>query len=104
MPLPEKKSQIISLADASKLTANYRTSPTRGPITAGGFWNETIQGIIAQPGCVAVRFYYAQKNDGSPALVLCGVDASGIDLTAGVLGDDFFPCPPYCGAPNSLNS
>lgn len=104
MPLPDKKSQTISLPDASKLTANYRKSASKGPVSAGGFWKEAIQGITDQTACVAVRFYYAQKDDGSPALVLVGVDANGNDLTSGVMGDDFFPCPPFCSAPNPLNS
>ncbi len=104
MSLPEKKDQTVTLDNASKLTASYRKANPGSAIKAAGFWRESVQKILDQPGCVALRAYFGQNPDGSPALVLVGVDQKGDDLTAGVLSDEHFPCPPFCAAPNPLNS
>ena len=72
MSLPEKKDQTITLDKASTLTANYRTSNPPSAIKAAGFWNESVQQILDQPGCVALRMYFGKNTDGSIALVLVG--------------------------------
>jgi len=104
MSLPEKKDQTITLDAASKLTANYRRVVPPATVIAAGFWKETVEKIIDQTGCVALRVYYGRTADGSPTPVLVAVNENGDDITAGVLGDENFPCPPFCGAPNPLNS
>ena len=40
--------------------------------------------------------YYAEEADGKPTLVLVGVDALDNDLYQGVIGEDHYPCPPFC--------
>ena len=104
MALPSKTNQIVSLSDASKLTGNFRKSAGEAAIKGQSFWNETLQKLLEQKGCVAVRFYYAQKDDGTQTFVAVGVDQDGNDLTGGILGEENFPCPPWCSAPNQLNS
>jgi hypothetical protein len=104
MALPAKQDQSIPLAAASVLTANYRNSSPSSPIIAAGFWKENILAILNQTGCVAIRIYYGLNTDGSPTPVLVGVDERGNDLTGGIMDEFNFPCPPYCGAPNPLNS
>ena len=103
MALPSKNNQSISLNAASELTRNYRQREGTAAIKAGGFWKENVQKILDQPGCVGLRCYYASHDDGSPAIVLVGIDEKGNDLTDGPMTDDYFPCPPFCGAPNPLN-
>jgi hypothetical protein len=39
-----------------------------------------IDSILAQPGCVGMRFYYGLNEDGIKTLVYVGVDAEGKDL------------------------
>lgn len=39
-----------------------------------------IDQILAQPGCVGMRFYNAINEEGQKTLVYVGVDASGKDL------------------------
>ncbi len=39
-----------------------------------------IDQILAQPGCVGMRFYNALNENGQETLVYVGVDASGKDL------------------------
>jgi hypothetical protein len=40
-----------------------------------------IDHILAQPGCVGMRFYYGLNEDGKKTLVYVGMDADGNDLT-----------------------
>lgn len=104
MALPSKKDQSISLSAAADLTRNYRQTEKAEAIKAGGFWKENVQNILNQPGCVGLRCYYAAQSDGSPALVLVGINEKGDDMTDGPMTEDYFPCPPYCAASNQLNS
>jgi hypothetical protein len=39
-----------------------------------------IEQILAQPGCVGMRFYYGYNNEGQKTLVYVGLDANGNDL------------------------
>jgi hypothetical protein len=41
---------------------------------------KVIDQILAQPGCVGMRFYNALNEDGQKTLVYVGVDASGKDM------------------------
>jgi len=90
------ENHVITLDQAVKLVQNYQASP-RVPSIKGGYFGRSIfDKILAQNGCVGVRFYYAQKDDGSSTIVLVGVDNLANDLTGGILGDIIWPCPPYC--------
>jgi hypothetical protein len=86
-----------------KLIENFKNAPGVPTIKGGYFARNIFDMILSQPGCAGVRYYYAKKDDGTATIVLVGVDASGNDIAQGVLGDDSWPCPPYCGAPNQLN-
>jgi len=39
-----------------------------------------IDQILAQPGCVGMRFYYGLNEEGEKTLVYVGVDAEGQDI------------------------
>jgi hypothetical protein len=96
--LTGNENHVITLDQAVKLVQNYQTSP-RVPSFKGGYFGRNIfDKILSQSGCVGVRFYYAQKDDGSSTMVLVGVDNMSNDMTGGILGDVILPCPPYCGA------
>ena len=99
MPLPTSRSHRISLTDASALTKR-RTASIKG----GFFFRKELDDILAQPGCAGVRYYHAQKADGSDTIVIVGVDGDGNDMTQGVIMEDGFDCPPVCGSANALNS
>jgi hypothetical protein len=91
------ENHVITLDQAIKFVQNHQMSP-RVPSIKGGYFGRSIfDKILAQSGCVGVRFYYAQKDDGTSTLVLVGVDNMSNDMTGGVLGDVVIPCPPYCG-------
>lgn len=90
----------ISLDDAKKWTANYR-SANPGAIKAHFFGKQAIQDILNQTNCVGIRIYYANDDRGNKHLVIVGADASENDLYNGKLAEKSMPCPPYCGGGGS---
>jgi hypothetical protein len=52
---------------------------------------------------VGIRIYYAAQDDGTPELVIVGVDENGKDLEEGVILERNLPCPPYCNDESKLN-
>jgi len=97
------ENHLITLDQAVKYVQNFRSFPSVPTIKGGYIGRNAFDKVLAQPGCVGIRFYYAQKDDGSPALVLVGVDGAGNDLTQGPLVDEILPCPPFCPGPSPLN-
>jgi hypothetical protein len=104
MAFTGKEEHSITLGEASKLTANYRRRAGKGAVTGGYFSREAIERILKQEGCVGLRYYFAETDDGRPTLILVGVDAQGEDLIGGFLVDLALPCPPHCSSRNPLNS
>jgi len=104
MQMPPKSNHRVTPAEAGLLTAEYRRHAAIGAPKGGMFWKEPVELLLRQDGCVALRFYYAQKDDGKPTLVLVGVDEQGRDILDGVMLDLVWPCPPFCDQANILNS
>jgi len=89
----------ITVAEARALMGKR---PAGIAARGGHFPREVIDAILAQPGCTGLRFYYGTNTDGSPALVLVGVDANDADMTAGEIVDNHYPCPPFCDQNSAL--
>jgi hypothetical protein len=100
MPLPDPKSHRISLDEAAAQARRGRGGPHKG----GMFLRAELDQLLAQPGCAGLRYYYGRKGDGQDSLILIGVDKEGNDMTQGIMLEESFLCPPWCGAANSLNS
>jgi hypothetical protein len=92
----------ISLAEAAALTKRHRDAKAT-EVKSGAFHKDQVIKLLGQAGCVGLRIHYGRNADGSPALVLTGIDAKDNDLTGEIL-ETHYPCPPMCGAPNALNS
>ena len=92
----------ITLAEASAMTANYRNA-NPGETTAHAFGKNAITAIFAQTGCVGMRIYYALDDSGVKYLIIVGLDASGNDLSSGLLAERSYLCPNACSSANSLN-
>ena len=45
-----------------------------------GLGRNIIEKILAQPGCVGMRFHHALNENGQKTLVYVGMDANGNDL------------------------
>ena len=105
MAFTGNEKHTIPLADAGKLTGNFRKKATASGAVVGHFFGaETVKRILAQDGCVGIRIYYAAQDDGVPTLVMVGANANENDLVSGEIAEWTLPCPPFCGASNSLNS
>jgi hypothetical protein len=102
MALPDRDHRI-SLDAAAALTKRYRDAAGKDPPKAGAFHADQVMKLLQQPGCAALRIYYATKDDGEPGFVLVGVDANDKDMTGGILLEICFFCPPFCGDGSALN-
>jgi hypothetical protein len=102
MPLPPPRDHRIATNAAATLLHRHRTAAA-GAERGGMFHAQPVKDLLAQPGCVGLRFYHGRNEDGTPALVLVGVDAKGNDLSGGVVLEFHWPCPPFCSEPDALN-
>ena len=98
-PPPPKRDHKITPGQARALMAKR---PAGMPIRGGHFPREAIEAILNQPGCTGIRFYYGTNPDGSPAMVLVGIDENSTDMATGEIIDHHFPCPPFCGDGSAL--
>jgi len=99
-----KEDHSISLADASKMTGNFQLHAAPDQIVGGFFGKDAVLGIISQEGAVGLRYYYGLDDEGTPHIILIGVNADGNDMTDGLLAERSTMCPPHCGEFNDLNS
>jgi hypothetical protein len=100
---PSDHDHSISLDQAKKLMGGHRERTKGTGLRSGGFRREAIDKLLAQPGCVAVRFYMGKYDDGTESLVLVGVDENGMDMTEGLLINNQWPCPPFCPPESALS-
>ena len=90
------ESSAITLNQAASLTSNYRTS---NPNSVKGhfFGVNKIEDILNQNGCVGIRRYYGEDNQGGKQLVMVGVKSDESDITDGVILDMSLPKPLWFG-------
>ena len=91
-----KEDHEIPFATAQGLIRAWRSRARTGQHHGGFFGRDVLEKILAQPGCVGVRFYHATHEKGHDTLVLLGVSADGKDLASGTIAEEARPCPPYC--------
>lgn len=103
MAFTGKEEHQISLEEARKLIQNYKSKQKEGEIHAHYFGKEAIYKLLDQEGCVGIRIYYASKEDGTPELVIVGVNEEGKDLENIIL-ERGWPCPPYCDGESKISS
>lgn len=99
-----KEEHQITLDEAIKLIQNYKNKQSGNEIKAHYFGKDALVKLLEQDGCVGIRIYYAAQDDGTPELILVGVNENGKDLTSGVILERNWPCPPYCDGESKLNS
>jgi|SRR6185312_11042614 len=69
----------ISLETATEFTKTYADAHPNENLSYH-LGRNIIEKILAQPGCVGMRFYYGYNNEGQKTLVYVGMDANGNDL------------------------
>ncbi|MDF1504055.1 hypothetical protein [Roseisolibacter sp. H3M3-2] len=103
-PLPPRDHKI-SKDEAKAKTKKYKEKKPkkedRFPTVA--YHAEAYRRILDQPGCVGIRTYPGEDEDGTLTTILVGVDADGNDMVEGALMQNPFFCPPECSDGNELN-
>jgi hypothetical protein len=96
---------VVPLSYAMSLTKNFREATGNDPSTILGeyFGKDALIQALNQEHCVGLRVYYGKQDDGTPALVLVGVDNTGTDMTNGLVLETGWICPPYCGDGTNLS-
>lgn len=94
--LTGQENHSISLAEAERLISNHRQTLLPGDVRSEMFGREAIARILDQKDCAGLRIHYARRDDGTPVLVLIGVDRYGVDITSGEIVEHGFLCPPMC--------
>ncbi|HRK55591.1 MAG TPA: hypothetical protein PK185_16870 [Cyclobacteriaceae bacterium] len=96
----------ISGETAKRWIATYKERHPAPDEKIACFYGSAIfNQILAQPGCIGIRIYFAYDDNDAQQKVLVGVDAVGNniwDLNAtepgegGLVADYGTWCPPYC--------
>ena len=87
----------ITLTEAAAMTHAYQNDPLfDGMTVAGKMDNSAFQEIMTQPGCVAIRTYFAKNSSNQLTMVHVGVDAAGNDMTSGKIMNRVALCPTDC--------
>lgn len=100
--IPPKRNHEVSLDSAKKFIKNLEKDAMQLKTKGGMFFRDVFDKILAQKGCVGIRYYYAKMDDGTPAIVLVGVDSTGKDMLNATIAEAGAPCPPYCDTQTSL--
>ena len=100
--LPAKRNHEITLDSAKTLISNHKNDTVQMKVKGGMFFREVFEKILDAKNVAAVRYYYAKTNDGTPTLVLVGVDTVGNDITTAAIAEKSYPCPPYCDESSPL--
>jgi hypothetical protein len=110
--LTGKEGEEWDLKLAASWTKNHREKHPE--LAVSHFYGkEILQKILAQEGCMGIRFYHAYDHNGNKHLILAGATADGQDmlnttaadgLDAHILGQAGQTCPGQPGCPGNLLS
>ena len=91
----EKAGAIIDLQEAIKLTTAFRTDNPTG-VKAFLIDANLVRKVLDQEGCVGIRIYNGyDKISNQPSPVIVGVTVDNEDMTAGIMLDRAYCCPPH---------
>ena len=99
---PGAEKHEISLEEAKLHIQRHKKNPIHPNHHGGSFDRAAIDKILAQPGCARLRIYQGKNEDGTPSLVIVGVDSAGKDMTKASIMERQAPCPPYCDGESAL--
>jgi hypothetical protein len=100
----------IGYEKGAKMIKNY-FDQNQDDVLAHFMGRDIIDNILAQPGVVGIRMFYALNELGLRQLVLVGVDSDGKNIlnysqvadngeiikNKGIVAGGVRSCPPYCG-------
>jgi hypothetical protein len=99
---PGAEKHEISLEEAKLHIQRHKKNPIHPNHHGGSFDRGAIDKILAQKGCARLRIYHGRNEDGTPSMVLVGVDAKGKDMTKNAIMEMIVPCPPLCDSSSPL--
>mgnify|MGYP006317670283 FL=1 len=102
-PLDPKVDHRIALTTAVAQARKFRGGGAIRAGDSGAFNAAPVQALLAQKGCVGMRYYLGRDERGEPNMILVGVNAKGNNMSDGIVLDGVFPCPPYCPDPDELH-
>ncbi len=96
MAVDRNTGEVVTLDSAVNYTHSFQNE---NPEAIKSFFvgSEKLKSILKQEGCIGVRIY--NGNDAATNKenrVLVGVDASGEDISEGVIVEHLEPCPKSC--------
>ena len=69
----------ISHEMGKNLIKAYQTATPKGP-TGFMLGRNILEKVLAQPGCVGIRFHHALNENGQRTVVYIGMDSNGNDI------------------------
>ena len=101
--MPQKRNHEVPLDSAKKFIKNLEKDAMQLKTKGGMFDRSAFEKILGQKGCTGIRYYYAKTDEGTPTIVLVGVDSSGSDMITNAMAmERSLPCPPFCDTQNLL--
>jgi len=101
--LNPKVNHRIKLSAAAAQTKRHREGGAHRRGDSGAFNAKAVLALLAQRGCVGLRYYLGRDAKGAQSMVLVGVDAKGNNMSRGLLLNSQLPCPPYCPDDDALH-
>lgn len=92
----------ITLQEARDYVTNYQRQAPQGGRLGGLFERDQVLQVLAQEGCVGIRYYHGLDEAGRQVMVLVGYDKDFRDMTDGIMLERAFPCPPLCDDTKAL--
>ncbi|RPI01200.1 MAG: hypothetical protein EHM64_16105 [Ignavibacteriae bacterium] len=115
---PGAEKHEITLEEAKKHIQRHKKNPIHPNHHGGSFDRAAVDKLLAQPDCAGLRIYHGKNEDGTPSLILVGVDSAGKDITpittkstaasamtttaTASIMEKSWPCPPYCDGSSEL--
>ena len=96
MVLTELGGAEITLDEAREMITHFRRAAPPDAERSGSYDRVHFDAILARPDCAGIRFYHALHEDGSPTIVIIGIDEQGRPVAGGPIIQNHLPCPPNC--------
>ena len=73
---------MIPLSEFEEMKARFQKDISSDDTRAVSYGKTVLEKILAQKGCVGIRFYFAKDKNGRQTLIFVGIDKNGKDITA----------------------
>lgn len=102
----DRMGTLIPFSQFEEMKASFQKDISPEGTRAVSYGRTVLEKVLAQKGCVGIRFYFAKDKEGKQTLIFIGVDKNGNDMTSPVnakveggtseTGGDGPLCPKQC--------